>query len=172
MPKARQGSQPQPPPHAASIDPGAATGKNGFVWDDEKRPAQPSSQPASRGGLAPWDEAAAEEAQALFSQGQYMKSKPLLDQACVAGVWEACYDLAEIYEGRGGLPKDYPRALALFSKSCAADFARACSALSDIYAFGAYGVEQNIPRAQELARNACTIDKIPASACVIPEKQQ
>jgi TPR repeat protein len=140
--------------------------------DDEKSLPQSSSQATSKGGLKPWDEAAAEQAEALFNHRQYAESKPLLDQACGGGVWKACYDLGEIYEGRGGLPKNYPLALALFSKACDADFARGCSALSDIYAFGAYRVEQDIPRAQELAIKACTIDKIPASACVIPEKRQ
>jgi TPR repeat protein len=125
--------------------------------DDEKSLPQSSSQATSKGGLKPWDEAAAEQAEALFNHRQYAESKPLL---------------GEIYEGRGGLPKNYPLALALFSKACDADFARGCSALSDIYAFGAFRVEQDIPRAQELAIKACTIDKIPASACVIPEKRQ
>jgi hypothetical protein len=100
------------------------------------------------------------------------KSRMLLSRACDAGLAIGCYDAALGYTSDKGVGKDYQRAALLYSKACDADIGPACSNLSDIYAFGAGGVEQNIPRAQELARKACTIKKIPTSACVIPEKQQ
>jgi hypothetical protein len=100
------------------------------------------------------------------------KSRMLLSRACDAGSAIGCYDAALGYTSGKGIGKDYQRAALLYSKACDAGIGPACSKLSDIYAFGAGGIEQNIPRAQELARKACAIKKIPTSACAIPEEQR
>jgi len=96
----------------------------------------------------------------------------LLSKACDAGMAIGCYDAALGYTSGKGIGKDYQRAALLYSKACDADIGPACSNLSDIYALGAGGIEPDIPRAQELARKACTVKKIPPSACSIPEIKQ
>jgi serine/threonine protein kinase len=102
----------------------------------------------------------------------FPKALTLYSKACGIGYVEGCEGLGSMYGLGEGVPRDQLKAARYDSKACDGGIARACSSLSDIYAFGAGGIEQDIPRAQELARKACTIKKIPSSACVMPENQQ
>jgi serine/threonine protein kinase len=133
----------------------------------------PATQQVTNQPVQQQDIAAVErQAKALLSQKRFAEALPLFDHACTVGNRDACVALGRIYEQALGVARDYPRAAALFSKACDAGIAPACSNLSDIYAFGAGGVKQDIPRAQELARKACAIKKIPTSACPVPAEQQ
>jgi len=94
-----------------------------------------------------------QQAEAYYKREQYAEARPLLDQACTGGSWEACEHLGNIYLGDHGVAQDISRAVALYSKAC--DISSAgCVNLGGMYQ-GGNGVVQDRPKAAILYSKAC-----------------
>ncbi len=109
-----------------------------------------------------------QQAKALSDQGHFKKAIPLFDQACKAGVAQACSELGSLYiwgphiSNGDSVIQDFPRALNLFTKACDVGNADGCFYLGDMYDLGR-GVHQNFSRAAEYYTKAC--DGNNAAAC-------
>ena len=78
--------------------------------------------------------------------------------ACARGEGKSCDKLADMYENGKGVPKDIPRAFALYSRAaelylpaCDLGMLKICGALAELYEDGK-GVEKDASRAAELYR--------------------
>jgi serine/threonine protein kinase len=96
----------------------------------------------------------AQQAEALYKQKNYAQARPLLDQACNAGVGTACNSLAEIYRYGQDVPLDLSHAIKLYAKGCDTPGADACVTLGEAYENG-WDVKENDALALQLYTNAC-----------------
>jgi serine/threonine protein kinase len=129
------------------------------------------SQPAvGRGASDPQCslDATCHQAETLSDQGHFNKAIPLFDQACKAGVAQACSELGYLYvvgphyTDADSVTQDYPRAMKLFTKACDAGNANGCYRLGFLYDQG-FGVPQSFAHAAEYYTKAC--DGNESTAC-------
>jgi TPR repeat protein len=86
-----------------------------------------------------------------------------LDRLCTAGNIAACMEQGVLlHEGREGLPRDRPAALALFERACAADDATGCRNVG-IYLLDGLTGERDVERARASFRRGCELGE--ARAC-------
>jgi hypothetical protein len=102
----------------------------------------------------------------------FTKALKLFSKACGIGNADGCRGLGSIYGLGEGVQRDQLKEAKYDAKACDGGNAQECTDLSVLYDLGAGVIERDIPRAQEFARKACTIKKIPLSACSIPQIQQ
>jgi TPR repeat protein len=101
-----------------------------------------------------------QQAKTLSDQGHFKKAIPLFDQACKAGVPQACSELGHMYEWAphftvaDSVNQDYPRAMKLFTEACDAGNADGCYGIGFLYDQG-FGVPQSFTRAAEYYSKAC-----------------
>ena len=100
------------------------------------------------------------QAKTLSDQGHFKKAIPLFDQACKAGVPQACSELGSLYiwgphiSNGDSVTQDFPLALKLFTKACDAGNADGCFYMGDLYDLGR-GVNQDLSRAAEFYSKSC-----------------
>jgi serine/threonine-protein kinase len=132
------GTESQPPPHTGASDPQCSL------------------------------DAICQQGKTLSDQGHYKKAVPLFEQACKAGVMQACSELGHLYDwaphftDADSVTQDFPRAVKLYTQACDAGNADGCLGLGFSYDQGR-GVLQNSTRAAELYSKAC--DGNNAAAC-------
>jgi hypothetical protein len=105
-------------------------------------------------------DAICQQAETLSDQGHFKKAIPLFDQACKAGVPQACSDLGHLYDWgphfseADSVTQSFPRALNLYKKACDAGNAYGCAGLGAMYDMGR-GVRQDLSRAAALYTKGC-----------------
>ena len=120
-------------------------------------------QPAARTGASDpqcSQDAICHQAETLSDQGHFKKAIPLFDQACKAGVAQACSDLGHLYDWAphfsvaDSVTQNFPLALKLYTKACDAGNADGCTNLGSLYDQGR-GVPQDFSRAEALYSKGC-----------------
>ena len=126
------------------------------TYGTETQPTAPRGAPDPQCSL----DAICQQAKTLSDQGHYTKAIPLFNQACKAGVPQACSELGSLYiwgphfANGDSVTQDFPRALKLFTKACDAGNADGCFYLGDMYDLGR-SVHQDFSRAAEFYSKSC-----------------
>lgn len=100
-----------------------------------------------------------QKALTFYNQKDYVNARPLLEQACTAGSFNACTFLGYMYQNNLGVAQDYASAVTLYKKGCDGGNSFACSQLGYMYQYK-LGVGQDYPLAASLFTKACTAGSI------------
>ena len=80
---------------------------------------------------------------------------PFLEKSCKAGEPRGCTGLGiAAFDGSGGLPQSYEKAIELLNPACEKGDLRACRKVASCYGLG-LGVKKDVKRAMELWQRAC-----------------
>jgi len=87
-----------------------------------------------------------------------MSSRATTDQEkCDAGDFQACNDLAVLFQKGDGVTQNSAEALRLYDKACVGGFAMACSNLGTLYGVGE-GVKQDYAKAGDFFKKGCDLN--------------
>jgi len=119
---------------------------------DKAAQAQAAREQAER--AAPFN--AQQQAVALYNQRRYREALALFQQACDAGLSQACGSQGLIYAKGQGVAKNYSRSLLLYSKACDLGSGADCTNLGEFYELGK-AIPKDKGRAKLLYLKGCSM---------------